>query len=66
MSHGDEEQTDLTKLLLGGYLPSEMVAERIATATPVASGGRARLPTAPGLGIEIDEAALGARVLRVE
>ena len=28
------------KLLLAGYLPSEMSAERIARGTPVASGGR--------------------------
>ena len=54
------------KLLLGGYLPSEMVAERIATGTPVATGGTARLSPGAGLGIEIDESALGERVLRVE
>jgi cis-L-3-hydroxyproline dehydratase len=54
------------KLLLGGYLPSEMVVERIATGTPAASGGRARLPSGPGLGLELDEAALGEPVFRVE
>ena len=54
------------KLLLGGYLPSEMVVERIATGTPSASGGTARLPSGPGLGLEIDESALGRRLLRIE
>lgn len=54
------------KLLLGGYLPSEMVVERIAAGTPTATGGRARLPSGPGLGIEVDESALGERVLRIE
>ena len=54
------------KLLLAGYLPSEMSAERIARGTPVASGGRARLPDGPGLGIDVDEAALGDPVLTVE
>ncbi len=54
------------KLLLGGYLPSEMVVERIAAGTPVASGGTARLPSGPGLGLEIDESALGERLFRVE
>ena len=51
------------KLLLAGYLPSEMAAERIAAGTPVAIGGRARLPDGPGLGIEVDEAALGDPLL---
>ncbi|MGI9113200.1 MAG: mandelate racemase/muconate lactonizing enzyme family protein [Gaiellaceae bacterium] len=54
------------KLLLGGYLPSEMVVERIAAGTPTASNGTARLPAAPGLGIEVDESKLGERVLRIE
>ena len=54
------------KLLLGGYLPSEMVAEHIAVGTPFASGGTARLPFGPGLGIEVDESTLGERVLRIE
>jgi len=53
------------KLLLSGYLPSEMVVERIA-AGPTASNGTARLPAAPGLGIEVDESKLGERVLRIE
>jgi L-alanine-DL-glutamate epimerase-like enolase superfamily enzyme len=54
------------KLLLAGYLPSEMTAERIAAGTPAALEGRARLPEAPGLGIEVDEAALGEPLLVVE
>jgi L-alanine-DL-glutamate epimerase-like enolase superfamily enzyme len=54
------------KFLLGGYLPSEMVAERIATGAPRAEHGVARLPAGPGLGIEVDESALGSPVLRVE
>jgi cis-L-3-hydroxyproline dehydratase len=54
------------RLLLGGYLPSEMVRERIAVGTPAAEGGIARLPAGPGLGIEVDESALAERVLRVE
>lgn len=54
------------KLLLSGYLPSEMVVERIATGTPAAQKGTAQLPAGPGLGLEIDESALGELVLRVE
>jgi L-alanine-DL-glutamate epimerase-like enolase superfamily enzyme len=54
------------RLLLGGYLPSDMTVERIARGTPEAAGGRSRLPAGPGLGIEVDESALGERVLRVE
>ncbi|MBA2331272.1 MAG: mandelate racemase/muconate lactonizing enzyme family protein [Actinobacteria bacterium] len=54
------------KLLLGGYLPSAMVVERLAVEGPVARDGTARLPSGPGLGIEIDESALGERVLRIE
>jgi L-alanine-DL-glutamate epimerase-like enolase superfamily enzyme len=54
------------KLLLGGYLPSEMVVERIASGTPKATGGKARLPSGPGLGLEIDESALGERLVRIE
>jgi L-alanine-DL-glutamate epimerase-like enolase superfamily enzyme len=54
------------KLLLAGYLPSEMAAERIATGTPAAVDGRARIPEAPGLGIDVDEGALGRRLLVFE
>jgi L-alanine-DL-glutamate epimerase-like enolase superfamily enzyme len=54
------------KLLLAGYLPSEMSAERIASGTPVAARGRARLPEAPGLGIEVDEGVLGEPLLTIE
>jgi len=53
------------RLLLSGYLPSEMVVERIATGAPVAVGGRARLPTGPGLGIQVDGSLLGDPVLIV-
>ena len=54
------------KLLLAGYLPSEMSAERFAAGTPAAARGTARLPEGPGLGIEVDEAALGEPLLVVE
>jgi cis-L-3-hydroxyproline dehydratase len=54
------------RFLLGGYLPSEMVVERIATGTPTADRGVARLPAGPGLGVDVDEAALDPAVLRVE
>ena len=54
------------KLLLAGYLPSEMAAERIATGTPAALDGRALIPEAPGLGIDVDEGALGRRLLAFE
>jgi cis-L-3-hydroxyproline dehydratase len=54
------------KLVLGGYLPSEMVVERIAVGTPAASNGSARLPSGAGLGIDVDESALGERLLRFE
>jgi len=54
------------KLLLAGYLPSEMAAERIAAGTPKAEDGRTRLPAGPGLGIEVDEGALGPPVASYE
>ena len=54
------------RLVLSGYLPSAMVVERFAIGTPEPENGRARLPAGPGLGIEVDEAALGEPVLRVE
>ena len=54
------------KLLLAGYLPSELNVERVATGTPVAASGHARLPQAAGLGVEVDESALGPRVARIE
>lgn len=54
------------RFLLGGYLPSEMIGERLAVGTPTAEGGVARLPAGPGLGLDVDEAAVGAPVLRVE
>jgi cis-L-3-hydroxyproline dehydratase len=54
------------RLLLAGYLPSEMTAERIARGTPAAVRGTARLPDGAGLGIDVDESALGAPVLRLE
>jgi L-alanine-DL-glutamate epimerase-like enolase superfamily enzyme len=54
------------RFLLAGYLPSEMTAERIAKGTPAVTEGFARLPDGPGLGIEIDETAVGERFLRVE
>jgi len=54
------------RFLLAGYLPSEMTAERIASGTPAAAGGFAQLPDGPGLGIEVDEDAVGPPLLRVE
>jgi L-alanine-DL-glutamate epimerase-like enolase superfamily enzyme len=54
------------RLVLSGYLPSSMVVERFAAGTPEAENGRARLPDGVGLGIEVDEAALGERVARFE
>ena len=54
------------RLLLGGYLPGEMAAERIATGTPEPADGRARVPDGPGLGLQVNEDALGERLLRME
>jgi len=54
------------RLLLAGFLPGEMAAERIATGTPEPEGGRARVPTGPGLGIEVHAEALGEPLLHVE
>jgi L-alanine-DL-glutamate epimerase-like enolase superfamily enzyme len=51
------------RLLLAGYLPTEMVAERIAAHTPVAVDGEAALPDGAGLGIEVDVEALGTPLL---
>ena len=53
------------RLLLSGFLVGEMVSERIAAGAPRAENGRARLPVGPGLGIEVDEAALGDPWLRL-
>jgi L-alanine-DL-glutamate epimerase-like enolase superfamily enzyme len=53
-------------LLLGGYLPGEMATERIASGTPEPESGVARVPTGPGLGVEVNEDALGEHLLRVE
>lgn len=50
-------------LNLGAYPPSEMVVERIAAGAPAATGCTAWLPPGPGLGLEIDESALGAPLL---
>src|SRR4051794_24979770 len=54
------------RLLLSGFLIGEMVSERIAAGTPRAENGVARLPAGPGLGVEVDGAALGEPVLRFE
>lgn len=54
------------QFLLSGYLPSSMVQEHIGIGAPVADGGRARLPEGAGLGIQIDESALGKPVARFE
>jgi L-alanine-DL-glutamate epimerase-like enolase superfamily enzyme len=54
------------RLLLAGYLPSEMTAERVARGTPRAERGAARLPDGSGLGIEVDESAVGPPVMRIE
>ena len=54
------------RLLLAGYLPGEMAAERIAKGTPEPDRGRARVPDGPGLGIDVNEDALGEHLLRVE
>jgi L-alanine-DL-glutamate epimerase-like enolase superfamily enzyme len=50
------------RLLLNGFCAGEMVSERIASGAPRAIGGEATLPAGPGLGIDVDEAALGAPV----
>jgi L-alanine-DL-glutamate epimerase-like enolase superfamily enzyme len=54
------------RLLLNGFLVGEMVSERIASGAPRAEHGRARLPAGPGLGVEVDESALGPPLLVVE
>jgi L-alanine-DL-glutamate epimerase-like enolase superfamily enzyme len=54
------------RLLLSGFLVGEMVTERIAAGAPTAENGVARLPVGPGLGVDVDEAALGEPLLRFE
>lgn len=54
------------RFLLGGYLPSTMVAESIAAGAPRPVDGTAALPSGPGLGVEVDETLLGPAVLRIE
>jgi cis-L-3-hydroxyproline dehydratase len=51
------------RMLLNGFLAGEMVNERIAPGAPRAIGGRAHVPAGPGLGITVDESALGEPVL---
>lgn len=53
-------------LLLAAHLPGDAARERIAAGGPVAASGSARLPTSAGLGLEVDEDALGPPVLRIE
>jgi L-alanine-DL-glutamate epimerase-like enolase superfamily enzyme len=54
------------RMLLNGFLAGEMVNERIAPGAPRAIGGIAHVPTGPGLGIAVDESALGEPVLTFE
>jgi L-alanine-DL-glutamate epimerase-like enolase superfamily enzyme len=51
-----------SRLLLNGFLAGEMVAERIAADAPRNEGGEARLPAGPGLGVTVEDDALGAPV----
>jgi L-alanine-DL-glutamate epimerase-like enolase superfamily enzyme len=46
-------------LMLSSYLASDMVNEQIAEGAPRVVNGTVRVPTGPGLGISVDEAALG-------
>jgi cis-L-3-hydroxyproline dehydratase len=48
-----------SRLLMNGFLAGEMVNERIAPGAPRAVDGHAQLPTGPGLGVTVDESALG-------
>jgi cis-L-3-hydroxyproline dehydratase len=50
-------------LLLCGHLAGAMVAEQVASGAPVAQSGRTRVPGRPGLGLDLDERALGEPVL---
>ena len=50
------------RLLLNGFCAGEMVSERIAAGAPRAVDGEAALPPGPGLGVTVDEDALGAPV----
>jgi cis-L-3-hydroxyproline dehydratase len=54
------------RLLMNGFLAGEMVNERIAAGAPRAIDGMAQLPDGPGLGVTVDEAALGEPLLTVE
>jgi L-alanine-DL-glutamate epimerase-like enolase superfamily enzyme len=51
---------------MNGFLAGEMVNERIAAGAPRAIAGIARLPEGPGLGVTVDEAALGEPLLVFE
>jgi cis-L-3-hydroxyproline dehydratase len=51
------------RLLMNGFLAGEMVNERIAPGAPRAIDGCARLPSGPGLGVAVDESALGPALL---
>jgi L-alanine-DL-glutamate epimerase-like enolase superfamily enzyme len=54
------------RLLMNGFLAGEMVNERIAAGAPRAIDGVAHLPEGPGLGVTVDEAALGEPLLTFE
>jgi L-alanine-DL-glutamate epimerase-like enolase superfamily enzyme len=54
------------RLLMNGFLAGEMVNERIAPGAPRAIDGYAQLPTGPGLGVTVDESALGKPLLTFE
>jgi L-alanine-DL-glutamate epimerase-like enolase superfamily enzyme len=54
------------RLLMNGFLAGEMVNERIASGAPRAVDGHAQLPTGPGLGVAVDESALGPPVRTFE
>ncbi len=52
-------------LLLNGSLINGLVNERLAEGATVARAGRGRVPTGPGLGIRVDERALGTPLFSV-
>jgi len=51
--------------LVNGFLANAMVAQHVAAGAPRADHGQGRVPSGPGLGIEVDEGALGAPVYSI-
>lgn len=51
---------------LHSYMPNTAIREKIASGAPSVTAGSASVPLGPGLGIDVDESALGERVIEIQ